>query len=69
MPNLRKRRKNPHYILRYTSYRNNEMREKNKAKRVIADCNRSKNPTETLKRLIPLLNEKVAHYAKKALWR
>ena len=67
MPNKRKRKSNLNYKLRYTSYRNNEVREKNKAKRIIADCNRSKNPAETLKRLIPLLNEKVAHYAKKAL--
>lgn len=65
MPNSRKRTKNAHYKQRYKSYRTNEVREKNKAKRVIADCNRSSNPTKTLKKLLPQLNEKVRHYAKK----
>lgn len=65
MPNARKRTKNAHYKLRYQSYRNNDVREKNKAKRVIADCNRSAEPKSTLEKILPTLNPKVAVYCRK----
>ena len=49
-------------------YINNDTREKNKAKRVIADCNRSANPEKTLQSILLTLNPKVANYARKTMY-
>ena len=65
MPNKMKRCKNEHYKGKYKSYRNNEIREKNKANRVIADCNRSSEPEKTLEKILPTLNPKVSVYCRK----
>ena len=46
-------------------YINNDTREKNKAKRIIADCNRSSEPDKTLKKILPTFNPKVAVYCRK----
>lgn len=42
MPNKRKRTKNPHYKGRFTSYKVNDIREKNKARVIVKDARRSK---------------------------
>jgi len=51
MPGKLKRTSNTNYKLRYSSYKANHVREKNKAKRIVKDIFRSRNPQTTFGKL------------------
>lgn len=62
MPNKRKRCLNTNYKLRYSSYKANHVREKNKAKRITKDIFRSNDPQTTLVKLKPHIDMFVWSY-------